>query len=361
MKLLQFSDLHLSASNDQDYCLGVLDEIVSRARELKCDALLLCGDIFDTYADLVALRTKFLDQLKSFEGKVFFLPGNHESLRRQGKEKSFQIFDWGKQIHFLEEGPYSIHILGEEVELLAIPHRESYGDLLLSLPPQKSAKIRIALAHATIVGMSFTGLKDEEDEEKGGYIDLSQLQALGCDYVAVGHIHSARSQKFGNMEVAYAGSSRVWRIGETGSRGGILLEIVNGAIRKTGITFHSAGEFSEVLIQLGLDGRPEKSAEEYLGNFTKYDWVRIKWFGIVESMSGKIEFQKQLEVEWKGRLRKLEFDSDESDLIVAENLSENAFIQHFLQVMEGKRSLMDPLEWIRTKELGLKLLLEVAK
>lgn len=359
MKLIQFSDLHLSAANDPEYCLEVLTEIATKATDHKCQAILFCGDVFDTYADLLSLRSKFITILSAFSGKVYFLPGNHESLRRNTKDRSFPTFDWGNQIEFLDQGPYQILNLNEEVELLSIPHQESYGELLMALPPKKSANVRIALAHATVVGMSFTGLKDEEEEEKGGLIDVAQLQSLGCDYVAVGHIHSARSQKFGKMEVAYAGSARVWRSGETGPRKGILLEIANAQISKTDVILEKAGIYSEVTISLGLDGLPEKTAEEYLSGFTKQDWIRIKWFGVVESMKGKIEFQSVLKTNWQSKFRRLEFDTKESEIIIAENLTENAFIQNFISLMETKKASMEISEWNRTKELGLKLLLEV--
>jgi|JI8StandDraft_1071087.scaffolds.fasta_scaffold00305_3 DNA repair exonuclease SbcCD nuclease subunit len=361
MKLLQFSDLHLSSTNEPEYCLNVLQEIIDKAIHLKVEALLLCGDIFDTYADLVSLRTKFLEILKPFDGFIYFLPGNHESLRRTGKETGFQIFDWGDKVKVLDESPFQLQKISEAVELLSIPHRESYGDLLLSLPEAKSAQVRIAIAHATIVGMSFTGFKDEEEEEKSGYIDVSQLQALECDYVAVGHIHSARSQKFGNMEVCYAGSARVWRMGEMGSRKGILLNIKEGVINKTDVILERAGIYAEVLVQLGLNGLPDRTADEYLSSYTRFDWVRIHWTGMVESMNGKKEFQKKLESEWKSKLRRLEFDSDESQVLVVENLLENTFVQNFVKMMDSKKDSMESSEWIRTKELGLKLLLEVGK
>ncbi|TGL62252.1 DNA repair exonuclease [Leptospira ognonensis] len=359
MKLIQFSDLHLSASNDPEYCLDVLTQIVTKATDHSCHAIILCGDVFDTYADMLSLRSKFITILTSFGGKVYFLPGNHESLRRNTKERSFPTFDWGNQITFLDQGPYQILPLNEEVELLSIPHQESYGELLMALPPKKMAKVRIALAHATVVGMSFTGLKDEEEEEKGGLIDVTQLQSLDCDYVAVGHIHSARSQKFGKMEVAYAGSARVWRSGETGPRKGILLDISNSQIHKTEVILEKAGIYAEVVISLGLDGMPEKSAEDYLSVFSNQDWIRIKWQGVVESMKGKMEFQAALKANWQSKFRRLEFDTDESEIIIAENLLENAFIQNFVKVMDAKKDGMEISEWSRAKELGLKLLLEV--
>ncbi|MCZ8156601.1 MAG: metallophosphoesterase [Leptospira sp.] len=362
MKLLQFSDLHLSASNDPDYGLNVLREIVAQAISYECKAMLLCGDIFDTYKDLDLLRAKVVQILGEFNGSVYFLPGNHESLRKPNGASRFNIFDWGNQIQFLEDLPYTIVPIDPTVELLAIPHRNSYADLITSLPPKKNAAIRIGLAHATIIGMSFTGIEDDETDEKGGLIDVSQLQALECDYVAVGHIHSRRAQLFGNMEVAYAGSSRVWRKGEFGDRCCYLLEISDGKLTRTDITLRSAGCYREVIVQLGLDGKPEKTPEEYLANFSENDWVRIQYHGVVESMEGKKEFQAVLESDWKSKFRILDFDELESEIKVVANLTENSFIKKFIQVMDDKKSSMNFEDWLKTKELGLMLLIdEVSK
>ncbi len=361
MKLIQFSDLHLSATNETEYGFSVLEEIIEKAETLECAAILFCGDVFDTYADLVALRDKFIQKVSTFSGKVYFLPGNHESLRRKQKDSGFQIFDWGNQIICLDKLPYTIQYLNEEVELLSIPHSDTYADLLLTIPPKKQSSVRIGLAHATVIGMSFTGLKDEEEEEKVGYIDVSQLQNLECDYVAIGHIHSSRSQIFGSMEIAYAGSSRVWRSGELGKRKGYLLNISNGKVNRTDVILDKAGQYFEIVINLGLDGKPEKTAEMYLSSYSKYDWVRIRWAGVVESMVQKRIFHDELKTEWSHKFRRLEFDPDESDVQIEENLSDNAFIQNFVTLMDSKKTSMETSEWTRAKELGLKLLLEVSK
>ncbi|MDZ4726019.1 MAG: metallophosphoesterase [Leptospira sp.] len=358
MKLLQFSDLHLSENNDPEYGLQVLKEIISKAITLNCEALLLCGDIFDTYNDLESLRTKVIDLLKSFSGAVFFLPGNHESLRRQNAEKGFRMFDWGNQIQFLEEEPFSHRVINDEVELIAIAHRESYANLLGKLPPKKKSKVRICLLHATVIGMSFSGIR-EEIEEGGGLIDVSQLQALDCDFVSVGHIHSARSQVFGAMEIAYAGSARVWRKGEVGIRGGLLLEVKDSKVTKSFVHFESAGQYIELNVQPGLDGIPNRESLEILSKLSKFDWVRINWFGVVDTMEVLMQFQRELEMEWKPKLRILEFDN--SALKVVANISENTYIKKFIQLMESKKEHMKIDEWTLTKRLGLELLLEEKK
>ncbi|WP_411823724.1 metallophosphoesterase family protein [Leptospira sp. 'Mane'] len=355
MKLIQTSDLHLSASNDKEYGLGVLREIFQTAEINKVDAVLLCGDIFDTYADLEALRTVFLEETKQFGGKIYFLPGNHEALRRKSSESGYHKFDWGNQVRVIDKEPYELIQLNDEVEILGIPHQENYGKLLTGNPPPKNTKFRIGLAHATVSGMSFAGINNEEED--GGILDSNQLISLNCDYVAVGHIHSARSQIFGNCEIAYAGSSRVWRKGETGPRLGYLLEIENDRIKKSPLVWEKAGQFREVTIDLLLNGSPEKNPDFYFNGFGPNDWIYIRWNGFVEDMNPKKDFEAMLLKEWKSKFRVMDFDKDESGLRLISGIQENTFIKRFADEMEKIKDKEDPKTWERMKRLGFEMLL----
>ncbi|TGN14310.1 metallophosphoesterase family protein [Leptospira ilyithenensis] len=354
MKLIQASDLHLSASNDKEYGLDVLREIFRTAEKNKAIAVLLCGDIFDTYSDLESLRTVFVEETKQFSGKVYFLPGNHEALRRKGTESGYGKFDWGPQVQVIDREPYELIPLNDEVEILGIPHQENYGKLLTGNPPSKKAKLRIGMAHATVSGMSFAGINNEEED--GGILDSNQLQSLNCDYVAVGHIHSARSQMFGNCEIAYAGSSRVWRKGETGPRQGYLLEVKNNRIQKSPLIWEKAGQFREVNIDLALDGKPEKDPEFYFEGFGPNDWVYIRWNGYVEDMNPKKNFESKLLKEWKSKFRALDFDKEESGLRLISGIQENTFIKRFVDEMEKRKDSEDPKTWERMKRLGFEML-----
>ncbi len=356
MKLIQASDLHLSDANEREYCLSVLDEIFKTAKDLSCEGILFCGDIFDTFSDLEKLRTEFVSRSKQFPGKIYFLPGNHECLRKKSKGGGYSDFDWGDQIFIIEKEPYQILKLNDLVEILGIPHQESYGNLLTEPPQGKSSRFRIGMAHAVISGMSFTGF--ETEEEGGGVLDSGQLQSLGCDYVAVGHIHRARSQRFGDCWIAYAGSSRVWRKGEFGKRGGYLLEVTETGITKTDLEWKSAGQYREIIVSLLLDGKPEKTPSDYLSSCGPSDWVRMRYSGYVETMSYLKEFEKEITEGWSTKLRIVEFDSDQSEVKVLKDLGENQFIRRFLDVMDGKRASLEPELWNRAKLLGLELLTE---
>lgn len=361
MKLLQVSDLHLSTSTkeEESYSLAVLKEIVETAETKGCERILFCGDLFNTFPDLEALRATFLKIVSEYSGIVYFLPGNHEILEKKGSNNSYSAYDWSKKVVVLDKTPYSF-FEDEGIEFLAIPHQNNYSEILLSPPPQKQTQVRIGLAHGTVSGMSFTGLQEEE-EEGGSFLDPNLLQILDLDYLAIGHLHRHRFGKVGKCTVGYAGSSRVWRRGEFGPRGGILLEVEKGMVRTEFLPFLSAGEYRDIIVSLDTDGNPEVSIEDLLQNTSSADWICFRFVGYVDSMEGKQKFQETIQREWKHKFRICEFDSDESEIVVIDHISENEFIKQFLDKMNEQKNQMDPDLWKHTRITGIRFILEQGK
>lgn len=360
MKLLQVSDLHLSQNSleEKTYSLTVLCEILQTAESTKCDRILFCGDLFNTFPDLEGLRSDFLKEVSSYSGIIYFLPGNHEILEKRNNN-NYANYDWSSKVKVLDKTPYYLLEDGG-IEFLSIPHQENYSELLLSPPPPKQTKLRIGLAHGTVSGMSFTGLSEEE-EEGGSYLDPNLIQSLGLDYLAIGHLHRARMGIVGKCNVGYSGSSRVWRKGEFGQRGGIFIHVEEGTIRTESVYWKSAGEYREIIISLDTEGKPEESIESYLAGTNPNDWIVFRFVGYVDSMSEKQKFQETVLSEWKSKFRILEFDPDESQITVFEHLSENEFVKQFLDKMNERKGQMDPSLWRHTRVTGIRLILEGKK
>ncbi|PJZ81812.1 metallophosphoesterase family protein [Leptospira meyeri] len=360
MKLLQVSDLHLSqiSPEEKTYSLSVLREILQTAESTNCDRILFCGDLFNTFPDLEGLRSDFLKEVSSYSGIIYFLPGNHEILEKRNSNH-YASYDWSSKVKVLDKTPYFL-FEDNGIEFLAIPHQENYSELLLSPPPTKHTKLRIGLAHGTVSGMSFTGLSEEE-EEGGSYLDPNLIQNLDLDYLAIGHLHKARMGTVGKCNVGYAGSSRVWRKGESGKRGGIFLFVEGDTIRTESVNWKSAGEYKEIIVSLDTEGKPEESIETYLAETNQNDWIVFRFAGYVDSMSEKQKFQETVLRDWKSKFRILEFDPDESQITVIQHLSENEFVKQFLDKMNERKGQMDPSLWRHTRVTGIRLILEGKK
>jgi hypothetical protein len=77
--------------------------------------------------------------------------------------------------------------ISDEVEALAVPQRSRHDDYQGWAVGPKRAPVRLALAYATVPGMSFAGLADEED---AAVIDPDLFAFHHVDYAAPGHIPS---------------------------------------------------------------------------------------------------------------------------------------------------------------------------
>ena len=81
-QIIHCADLHLSMT-DREYGLAVLDEILDLAR--GADALIMAGDLFDSFQDLESLRADFRKRMGTLPGhcKPIVIAGNHERLGRR--------------------------------------------------------------------------------------------------------------------------------------------------------------------------------------------------------------------------------------------------------------------------------------
>ena len=112
MRFLLAADLHISAG-ERDYSLAVLDEITGICGSEKRDALLLAGDVFDSWADIEVLRGPFRDAAEKLHPSctVYYLPGNHEELRAPPGGK-LENFDFGR-VRLLCRRPWSLEFPDE--------------------------------------------------------------------------------------------------------------------------------------------------------------------------------------------------------------------------------------------------------
>jgi DNA repair exonuclease SbcCD nuclease subunit len=343
IRILHTGDLHLSLA-EEAYSLTVLDEIFDLAREHDVSHLLLCGDIFDSFEDLEGLRKVFRRRVNELDCEVLLLPGNHEALRRGSGELG--ALDLGAVV-LLDREPYSF-IQRPEVDFLAIPHQAAYsgyGDWKL---PQKNGGTRIALAHATVIGTSFSGPREETGASA---IDPDLFNRCGIDYAAMGHIHDRRLTQEGSTTVGYPGSARVWRRGETGARGLYLLELEQG-VQPSFIALKTAGQYREYQAILSLDGQSRDFNGE-AASWDGADWIRIRFSGLVEDERAVAALEARLRADYKSRVRRFEIDREE--VSVLPGIASQPLAQRFLSLW-GNREPAGGEErrvWLRARAMGL--------
>jgi len=342
---LHLADLHLS-ERERSYSLGVLDEVVELACRHEPGFLLICGDLFDSFADLEALRGEFRSRMENMPEscQVVYLLGNHEDLQRgPGRVEAMDL----GPVLVKGERPFA-YLAAHDFDIIAVPHQESFAGYREWEVPPKAGRHRIVMVHGTVAGLSYAGL---EDEEGGEAVDPDLFARLKADYAALGHIHARRQERRGTTLLAYPGSARVWRRGETGPHGLYLLSL-GDQLSVEFLPLARAGTYVELDVPLSLEGAVDAdvlpSAE-----WSKHDWVRLNLSGLVEDEHSVARNVELLESRFAGRLRRLTVDRE--GVTVLPGIASDPLARRFLslwQQWEPADQANRPA-WLRARALAL--------
>lgn len=248
MKFFHLSDLHIgkqlhryNLKEDQE---TILREVVAYAKELRPDAILIAGDIYDKSvpsAEAVTIFDKFLTDLSEITPviPILIISGNHDSPDRlqYASEilKRYHIYLAGSAPERPEEHIEKVTLEDAygEVDFYLLPFMkpgyvrnvfddkvpETYTDAVKEIIKREKIdynnKRNILISH-----QFYTGGKEERPEtcdsevfSVGGIdnVDIGAVKAF--DYVALGHIHSA--QFIGKPEIRYCGTLLKYSVSES--------------------------------------------------------------------------------------------------------------------------------------------------
>ncbi len=228
--LLHTADWHLGRvlhgvhlTEDQAHTLRGLVDLV---REVRPDAVLVAGDVYDRAvppADAVDLLDETLTRLAAeLRVPVVLIAGNHDSAERL-TFGSRLLAGGGLHVYGHARAVSKPLILRDEagdIEVHALPYLEPprvadlLGDpslhgaeaatraLTQAIRSQAKARRKILVGHAFVTGG--TGSESERPLSVGGAGTVDASCFEGFDYVALGHLH--RPQAIGQSAVHYAGS-----------------------------------------------------------------------------------------------------------------------------------------------------------
>ncbi|MEY8481668.1 metallophosphoesterase [Lachnospiraceae bacterium 48-21] len=190
---MHIADVHLGAEPDAGRAYSAsrgreiwdsLARVVKACNKEKADLLLIAGDLFHRQPllrELKELRDLF-GTLKATQ--VVLIAGNHDYLKR---DSYYRTFVWGENVHMILGGQISaveLPKLSAAVYGLSYYGREITERLYDQELPKKRQKYEILLAHG--------------GDERHIPIRKEKLNALGYDYIALGHIHRPQDMDNGN-------------------------------------------------------------------------------------------------------------------------------------------------------------------
>lgn len=247
MKFIHTSDWHIGSQlygfdrlEEQGI---VLDNIINLAKENEVDALLVCGDVFDTTQPSTAaqhLLASKLIRLRDLmpEIEIIVTSGNHDSATRHEALAPVWLEAGVKMIGTFRSADSFSHNIIEipgKAFVATVPYVNdrfmpdgAWQGILDAVRERNREGLPVILmAHLTVAGADW-GSHDRYDNYVGG-IEIRALDALGhgYDYLALGHIHTPQAI---GRNARYSGSPVALGFSEMYPHSVCLVEIANHGV-----------------------------------------------------------------------------------------------------------------------------------
>ena len=181
---------------------AALDKTLCSARDRRADFVLICGDLFDSRrpSRSVLDRTRLI--FAAYPSvSVYVIPGTHDFLSEKSVFALSQP-DWAPpNVTILTENsssPFPLADKNAQLYFRANRSNKSHQSPIAQMQRIKEDGFHIGLAHGSLQ----TGSLAFEYESP---IGIKTIEASGLDYLALGHWHRPRADKFGRTTLAYSG------------------------------------------------------------------------------------------------------------------------------------------------------------
>src|ERR1051326_2798913 len=197
MLIAHLSDLHLGRASAGDphgaQRLDCFRNALGQLGRLNPDILIIAGDTFDgpdVELPVVQDAAKALSRLKNDNGDpiaVMLIPGNHDPSEADELWTAFREY-LGPSVKLLDE-PTVTELADGKIVIEAYPCATRYSavppwEKRLEMRALDGKAVHVVVAHGTLKG----GPVPEEDTDAYPF-SQAELEALGADYVALGHFH----------------------------------------------------------------------------------------------------------------------------------------------------------------------------
>ena len=228
MKFIHMADMHFDSSflnlSDKDI-MGDLrrlkqrdafKKIIEKIKTNEIKYFFISGDFYE-HKYIKKSTIEYINNLfkEIPETKIFIAPGNHDP---KIKNSYYNKFHWNE----------NVYIFNNKIEKIEFPEVDIYGfgfdDFycpklnIKELKIENKNKLNILIIHG-----SLDGGNDENREYNP--LKKSELEELGFDYIALGHIHKRNFVEGENEKIIYPGSTISLGFDELGDHGVIFGEL----------------------------------------------------------------------------------------------------------------------------------------
>ncbi len=312
MKFIHTADIHLGSQlklNADSYKINerksevrtTFKNIVELAKRENIKAIILSGDVFDGERALKKDKEFFYSVIKNNPQIDFlYLRGNHDIL--EGFNESYSNL----KLFSDEWTAYEYDgVVISGIEMTSKNYSSLYSTLNLD-----SKKVNICMLHGQVA-----------DSFGKDLINLTKLKDKNIDYLALGHIHSYKEEKLDDRgRYVYSGCPEGRGFDETGKKGVVLLEVIDGKVLSNFIPM-AIREISSLRVDCtNLPGVYEiYSRIKEIGKLDRKNLYRIELYGEVDFDTDGIE--KELEDYLSGDCYLISIKDKLTRLIDIESLS----------------------------------------
>ncbi len=268
MKFVHIADMHfdtpfITLSNKQNLCKlrrieqrETFRKIIEYIKENEIPYLFISGDLYE-HKYIRESTIEYINNLfKTIpDTKIFISPGNHDPYI---KNSFYNNFKWNE----------NVKIFGPQIEKVELNNLNIYGygfgDFyegrvdLQNVKIEDKEKLNILIIHGTLDG-------SETVEKIYNPISKKELEQIGFDYVALGHIHKTNYEINKNENIIYPGSTVSLGFDEQGEHGMIV-----GLLEKNNLKLQFIKMDPTVFIEEDLDISFVNSEEELIEKINKY-------------------------------------------------------------------------------------------
>ncbi len=233
MRVLAFSDLHLDAPFAQGGpelaslrradLRHTLQRIVGLASELKVDALLCAGDLYEQERftpDTVRLLERVFAEIHPT--RVLIAPGNHDWY---GSSSIYATASWSPNVHVFDSPRLSPWDEFDGVRVWGFAHVKpsGTGNPLEGFSADGDA-IHVGLLHGSeMSGWSWAAMEDPKKQDHAPF-SADQIAPAGLSHCVVGHYH----KKVQGEHHTYGGAPAALSFGEPGNGGAVEITFDGG-------------------------------------------------------------------------------------------------------------------------------------
>lgn len=181
---------------------GGLRAVLTAARDINADVVLLAGDTFDCHALPGDLLEHTAATMREFGLPIVLLPGNHDPAVEDAvfHHPAFSTVD---VLHILGvTHPDAVLFAEMGLEVWGRPHLDYYDMDPLAVTRTRSTPWQIAMAHG-----HYEPMPDRSTRLRPSWlIGDDEISATGADYVALGHWNRNVKVGSGDIHAWYSGS-----------------------------------------------------------------------------------------------------------------------------------------------------------